>query len=417
MRRWTCSFLCLLICMTLILPASAAGEYTVSIPAEEKIASGGTVSIPVTISGGSYNAVDMRVTYDPAKLEYASSTLPADKITVSQGIIRVCFYGAAKNGGSTAFSLTFQLPAGKTESSKVEIVASKAYVDNSAHALGNDAPIATVTNKKTEIIVDGYSVTLPSGFKGSATAYPGKDYTFSKPAGSAEYTVTAKINGKAVPCKKNGDGTYTIAGSDITGPIIVTARKSSVTPGAGGNNNNNHFIPGSGGGTTGTKTSGTTTASTASYKQIWVRPYVELDNTTVFLIAVSGSPKSGQTYAYDGDPMFYTEKYRSSGAAFGENVYLYLQIVKSGEPLLEADAAKKITEVKGTSPTIDADLDMDGSGEINEKDAKLVYNVYNAMFWDFDDLPMASFLEADTNRDGIVNVKDSDVVVDGRSAR
>lgn len=414
MRRWTCGFLCLLICMTLILPASAAGEYTVSIPAEEKISSGGTVSIPVTISGGSYNAVDMRVTYDPAKLEYASSTLPADKITVSQGIIRVCFYGAAKNGGSTAFSLTFQLPTGTTEASVVKIVASDAYVDNSAHALGNDAPIATVTNGKTEIIVDGYSVTLPSGFKGSATAYPGKDYTFSKPAGSTEYNVTAKINGKEIPCKKNDGGTYTIAGSDITGPIVVTAKRSIVTPGNGGNNN--HFVPGTGG-TTSTKTPGTVTGSTASYKQLWVQPYVELDNTTVFLIAVSGSPKSGQTYAYDGDPMFYTEKYRSSGAAFGENVYLYLQIVKSGEALLEADAAKKITEVKGTSPTIDVDLDMDGSGEINEKDAKLVYNVYNVMFWDFDDLPMASFLEADTNRDGIVNVKDSDVVVDGRSAR
>lgn len=416
MRRWTCGFLCLLICMTLILPASAAGEYTVSIPAEEKIASGGTVSIPVTISGGSYNAVDMHLTYDPAKLEYASSTLSADKITVSQGTIRVRFYGAAKNGGSTAFSLTFQLPAGTMETSEVKIVSEAAYVDNSAHALGNDAPKATISNGTTKIVVAGYSVTLPNGFKGSATAYPGEDYTFTKPAGSTEYDVTAKINGKQIPCKKNDDGTYTIAGSDITGPIVVTARRSLVTPGTGGNNN--HFISGNGS-TTGSSTTGTGSAAgtTAGYKQLWVQPYVELDNTTVFLIAVSGSPKSGQTYAYDGDPMFYTEKYRSSGAAFGENVYLYLQIVKSGEPLLEADAAKKITEVKGTSPTIDADLDMDGSGEINEKDAKLVYNVYNAMFWDFDDLPMASFLEADTNRDGVVNVRDADVVVDGRTAR
>ena len=46
-----------------------------------------------------------------------------------------------------------------------------------------------------------------------------------------------------------------------------------------------------------------------------------------------------------------------------------------------------------------------------------MYNVYNAMYWDFDDLPMASFLEADTNQDGVVNIKDADVVVDGRSAQ
>ena len=413
MRRWICTILYLVLCAYLALPVSADG-YTVSIPAEEKIAGGGTVTIPVTVSGGNYNAVDMRFTFDPAKLVYASSSLSSDKITVTQGAIRVRLYGAVQTSGTTAFSLTFQLPAGKTEASEVKIVARDAYVDNSAHALGNDAPIATVTNEKTKIIVDGYSVTLPSGFKGSATAYPGKDYTFSKPSGSKEYTVFATVNGKTVTCKKNGDGTYTIEAKYITGPIVITARESLVTPGTGGNNN--HFVPGSGG-TTGSTTAGTTVTSKAGYKQLWVQPYVELDNATVFLIAVSGTPKSGQTYAYNGDPMYFTEKYRSSGAVFGESVYLYLQIVKGGEPLLGTDVAGRITAVKGISPAIETDMDMDGSGKVDTKDAKLVYNVYNAMYWDFDDLPMASFLEADTNQDGVVNIKDADVVVDGRSAQ
>ena len=412
MRRWFCCLLCLLLCGSLVLPASASGGYTVSIPTEATIASGGTVTIPVTISEGtgSYNAVDMRITFDAAKLEYASSTLTKDQVTLTNGTIYVRFYGKAQKTGTEAFSITFQPK--KMEESEIKIISAK--LDNSNHALRYNAPEATIANGVTKVSVVGYEVTLPAGFKGSAIAYPGQDYTFNGPAGTTKYVVRAEINGKKYTCRDNGDGTYTILAEYITGPITVTAARSIVTPGTGGNNN--HFIPGSGG-ASGTKTSGTTTASTASYKQLWVQPYVELDNTTVFLIAVSGSPKSGQTYAYDGDPMFYTEKYRSSEAAFGENVYLYLQIVKSGEPLLEADAAKKITEVKGTAPKIDADLDMDGSSEINEKDAKLVYNVYNAMFWDFDDLPMASFLEADTNRDGVVNVKDADVVVDGRTAR
>lgn len=412
MRRWVCGLLCLLLCVGLALPASASG-YTVSIPVEEKIANGGTVSIPVTISGGSYNTVDMRFTFDSKKLTYASSSLPAGNVTVSQqGTIRVRLYGKSQSAGAVAFSLTFQLPSGVSEASEVTI--SSAKVDNFNHALSNDAPNAEIANGTTKITVGGYSVTLPSGFTGEKTAYPGQDYTFSKPSGSKEYTVFASVNGKTVTCKKNGDGTYTIEAKYITGPIVITARESLVTPGTGGNNN--HFIPGSGG-TTGTKTGGTTAASQAGYKQLWVQPYVELDNATVFLIAVSGAPKSGQTYAYNGDPMYFTEKYRSSGAVFGENVYLYLQIVKGGESLLETDVAGKITAVKGTSPTIDTDMDIDGSGKVDTKDAKLVYNVYNAMYWDFDDLPMASFLEADTNRDGVVNVKDADVIVDGRSAR
>lgn len=412
MRRWVCGFLCLLLCGGLVLPASASG-YTVSIPVEEKIANGGTVSIPVTISGGSYNTVDMQFSFDSKKLTYASSSLPAGNITVSQqGTIRVRLYGKSQSAGSVAFSLTFQLLSGVSETSEVNI--SSAKVDNSNHALSGNAPNAKIANETAKITVEGYNVTLPSGFTGEKTAYPGQDYTFSKPSGSKEYTVFATVNGKTVTCKKNGDGTYTIEAKYITGPIVITARESLVTPGTGGNNN--HFVPGSGG-TTGSTTAGTTVTSKAGYKQLWVQPYVELDNATVFLIAVSGTPKSGQTYAYNGDPMYFTEKYRSSGAVFGEDVYLYLQIVKGGEPLLETDVAGRITAVKGISPAIGTDMDMDGSGKVDTKDAKLVYNVYNAMYWDFDDLPMASFLEADTNQDGVVNIKDADVVMDGRSAQ
>ena len=402
MRRWICALLCLMLCAGLALPVSASG-YSVSIPAEEKIAQGSTVTIPVTVSGGSYNAVDMRMTFDQTKLEFASSTISKDALTIGQGTLRIRLYGKTREAGSVAFSVTFQLRENVSESSEVKITSAK--VDNSGHALSSDAPNAAISNDTTEIVMDGYSVTLPDGFKGADTAYPGADYTFSKPAGSTEYTVSATVNGKSVSCRDNKDGTYTIERKYITGPIVIKAEKSQTGSGSGGNNG--HFTPGSGG------TTGDTTGTKANYKQLWVQPYVELDNATVFLIAVAGSPKSGQTYAYDGDPMFFTEKYRSSGAAFGENVYIYLQIIQSGESLSEADAAQKLTEIKGTSPAIGTDMDMDGSGKVNEKDAKVVYNVYNALYWDFDDLPMASFLEADTNRDGIVDVKDADVVVNG----
>lgn len=102
MRRWVCGLLCLLLCASLVLPASASGGYTVSIPTEATIASGGTVTIPVTISEGtgSYNAVDIRITFDATKLEYASSTLTKDQVTLTNGTIYVRFYGKAQKTGA-----------------------------------------------------------------------------------------------------------------------------------------------------------------------------------------------------------------------------------------------------------------------------------------------------------------------------
>lgn len=404
MRRWTCSIICVLLCTRIALSVCASGIYTVSIPEKKTISSGSTVTIPVTIEGGSYNVVDMSFSFDPEKLEYASSTLPSDQVTLGRGTIRIRLYGRERKAGDVGFSLSFQ--SVKLETSEVKITSAR--VDNSKHALSGNAPQAVISNSSTKIEVQGYSVTLPTGFKGEATAYPGQDYTFSKPAGSGEYYITVKVNGKAVGCKTNADGTYTIPSKFITGAIAVTARAKTGIPGTGGNNN--HFVSGKGDSTTGS------TNNQADYERLWIGSYVELDNATVFLIAVSGSPKSGMTYAYDGNPMFFTKKYSASNAAIGEAVYVYLQIVKGGEPLLETDVAGKITEIKGTSPTIDADMDIDGSGKIDIKDAQVVYNVYNAVYWDFDDLPMAWFLAADLNLDGIVNVKDADVIIDGRTA-
>ena len=166
----------------------------------------------------------------------------------------------------------------------------------------------------------------------------------------------------------DGNGNYTVAGKDITGPLVITAVKAS------GGNNGGHFTP------TGDGTDNGSETGKASYEQIWVTPYVELDNATVFLIAVSGSPAKGQTYAYNGDPMFFTKKYAAKNAVFGKNVYVYLQRLGPGESLRMSDASEKITVIKDTSPEINRDPDMNGSGAVNGEDAKIAYDIYNAMY-------------------------------------
>ena len=413
MRRCLCALLCILLSLNLIPAVSAAESgYTVSVPAERSVAVGKTVTIPVTVgktdaaddSFNVYNAVDMQITFDPSVLEFASSTLEAGEGQLTQrgGVLHIQIYGKARKPGGAAFSVTFQPK--KMEDSEVRLTVAK--VDNSDHALSNDAPDAKILDGGvTKVAVDGWSVTLPLGFKGADTAYPGKDYTFSKPAGNTDYTVTVKVGGKNVSSKNNGDGTYTIAGKDITGEVVVTATKKTT-------GNTGHFTPGTGG-TTG---SGTGATGAAKYEQLWVAPYVELDDATVFLIAVAGTPGKGVTYAYNGEAMFFTKKYAAEGSAFEKNVYVYLQLLKKDEALSQEDAAERLTLVKETSPTIDADSDMNGSGKADEEDARLTYNIYNAMYWDFDELPMAWFLGADVNLDGVVNVQDAETIVSGLTA-
>lgn len=406
MRRCLCALLCIVLYLNLIPTVSAAESgYTASVPAERSVAVGKTVTIPVTVGGSAdYNAVDMQITFDPSVLEFASSTLEAGEGQLTQrgGVLHIQIYGKARKPGGMAFSVTFQPK--KMQDSEVRLAVAK--VDNSDHALSNDAPDAKILDGGvTKVTVTGWSVTLPLGFKGADTAYPGKDYTFSKPAGNTDYTVTVKVGGKTVSCKDNGDGTYTIAGKDITGEVVVTAAKK--TTGSTG-----HFTPGTGG-TTG---SGTGTTGAAEYEQLWIAPYVELDNATVFLIAVAGTPGKGVTYAYNGEAMFFTKKYAAEGSAFGQDVYIYLQLLRKDEALSQEDAAERLTLVKETSPTIDADSDMNGSGKADEEDARLTYNIYNAMYWDFDELPMAWFLGADVNLDGVVNVQDAEAIVSGLTA-
>lgn len=411
MRRCLCVLLCIVLYLNLIPAASAAESgYTASVPANSSVAMGKTVTVPVIIGGtnAKCHSVDIQITFDINVLEYVSSTVESGEgqLTRRGGVLHIQIYGKERKTGEAAFSVTFQPK--KIQDTQVKLAAAK--VDNSAHALSNDAPDAEILNGGiTKVTVTGWSVMLPLGFKGASTAYPGKDYTFSKPAGNTDYTVTVKVGGKTVSCKNNGDGTYTIAGKDITGEVVVTAVKKTT-------GNTGHFTPGTGG-TSGNTGSGSDAGAsgTATYERLWLAPYVELDEATVFLIAIAGTPEKGMTYAYNGETMFFTKKYSAEGSVFGQDVYLYLQLVKKGETLTEQETAERLTLVKATSPRIDLDPDMNGSGDVDEDDASLAYNVYNAMYWNFDELPMAWFMAADVNLDGVVNVQDADAIIDGRN--
>ena len=210
--------------------AQASIRYSVSASPDQTTDVGKTVIMYVTVSGGSYNAYDLALTYDAARLTYVSGQA-ADKgasVTEKNGSIRVIGYGGDKSASTAVVTLTFRTKA----AGMAKVVISSAKIDAGANAPTKNAPSATIRRSTTQFIVQPqFTVKLDEGLASdSLSAAAGEDYTFraTDPL-HYDYKPSAKIGGKDVTVKDNGDGTYTIPGGEITGNITVKANRTPKT--------------------------------------------------------------------------------------------------------------------------------------------------------------------------------------------
>lgn len=180
-----------------------------------------TVALNVTHKdGNAYNAYYFEVSYDTSVLTYKSADVQDVVVDEAAGTLKIAGYGANKDSGTAAATLTFTGKAVGT--GKVTIT--KANVDAKANANAQDAPAANIdeTTAAATITVGGYSVTLPEGFSGAASAAAGTDYTFKANGDDYGcYDVTATMGGAESTVTNNGDGSFTI--KNVTGEIVVTA--------------------------------------------------------------------------------------------------------------------------------------------------------------------------------------------------
>lgn len=180
-----------------------------------------TVALNVTHKeGNAYNAYYFEVSYNKDVLTYKSADVQDVVVDEAAGTLKIAGYGANKDSGTAAATLTFTGKAVGT--GKVTIT--KANVDAKANANAQDAPAANIdeTTAAATITVGGYSVTLPEGFSGAASAAAGTDYTFKANGGDYGcYDVTATMGGETTTVTNNGDGSFTI--KNVTGEIVVTA--------------------------------------------------------------------------------------------------------------------------------------------------------------------------------------------------
>ena len=224
----------------------------------------------------------------------------------------------------------------------------------------------TKTVKPSSVV----SVTKPDYVKGNDTATKGQDYTFTvdKEEGYNYSEPTVKVGDVDVTDKvvKNGDGSYTIPGSTITGNITIEVTK---------------------------------TAAVA----VDVAQYLTLDGKVMYLVTASGTLPEGQVAKYDGMSMFWSEKY---------NAYAYLVISADNLEAVKAEAAAKVKVAEGTSAgTVDYSGDVNGTGLTDVNDAQLTYDMYNTKYNSFDVVSMLKFLNADVSGDKKVNTADATAIV------
>lgn len=309
-----------------------------------------------------------------------------------------------------------------------------------------------VTSSKT---AKTFNVTLGDDTTGEATATYMKDYTFKlTPATGYTYNMAVTIGGKAYTGFKaqvNDDGTttYTIPGADVTGDIVISSNKQVKQPatftvifdgtGAGDatgessvkENTNYTFtvakkdgfkytISATMGGKDVTITEGADNTYTITNvtgdlvitiekkstltMEVAVSEYVQMDNKTVFLVTVTGTPEEGKAFAYGDNVMYKT-------TAYGENVYSWLVIVDKGEAFTVATAEANITQASATAEEVKQSYDVNETGVVDINDAQLTYDIYSGKYTDFEKVSVRKFLRADVTLDKAVNSTDAVAVV------
>lgn len=359
------------------------------------IAAGGTLTfkpadpnydytVTVTVGGGEATTVspDEGGIYTVPNVNgnvVVSSTKTPKTFTVAQGDDTT---GAATATYQTDY--TFELtPADGYVYNMAVTIGGKAYTGFKAQV--NDDGTTTYTIPGADVtgnivINSNKQVKLPETYKvtfagtgagdatGESTVQEKATYTFTvAKQENFEYTITATMGGKDVTITEGADNTYTI--TNVTGDLVITIEKKSTLT-----------------------------------MEVAVSEYVQMDNKTVFLVTVTGTPEEGKAFAYGDNVMYKT-------TAYGENVYSWLVIVDKNETFTVATAEANIAQASATAEEVKQSYDVNETGVVDINDAQLTYDIYSGKYTDFEKVSVRKFLRADVNFDKAVNSTDAVAVV------
>lgn len=142
-----------------------------------------------------------------------------------------------------------------------------------------------------------------------------------------------------------------------------------------------------------------------SAEEVTVSKYLELNDKTMMLVTVKGTPEGGSAFTYDSNTMYKVEGY-------GTDRYAWLVIVDKGQTLTQEEAAAKVAISAADSVvTITQGFDVNMTGKVDVNDAQLVYDMYNGTYSDFTKVSVEKFLRADVNATKVVDHTDAVAIV------
>lgn len=142
-----------------------------------------------------------------------------------------------------------------------------------------------------------------------------------------------------------------------------------------------------------------------SAEEVTVSKYLELNDKTMMLITVKGTPEGGKAFTYDGNTMYKVN-------AYGTDQYAWLVIVDKGQTLTQEEAAAKVAiSAADNVVTITPSFDVNRTGKVDVNDAQLVYDMYNGTYSDFTKVSVEKFLRADVNATKVVDHTDAVAIV------
>ena len=142
-----------------------------------------------------------------------------------------------------------------------------------------------------------------------------------------------------------------------------------------------------------------------SAEEVTVSKYLELNDKTMMLITVKGTPEGGKAFTYDGNTMYKVNTY-------GADQYAWLVIVDKGQTLTQEEAAAKVAiSAADNVVTITQGFDVNMTGKVDVNDAQLVYDMYNGTYRDFTQVSVEKFLRADVNATKVVDHTDAVAIV------
>lgn len=306
------------------------------------------------------------------KLVITGSRTPKSyDVTISGNAANEIQGAAAKATYGTAYTFTIPNVEGWAYSVDSITIGGQAYtgysVSGNTYTIPgtaiNGAVVITVSKSQTQfkVTVEGNGAGVASGY--NTIAQVGKSYTLAiVPEKGYNYTVTATMNNQPVALKTDVENQYTI--ENVTGNIVFTI------------------------------------ARTVNADGISVSKYLTVDGCEMWLVKNSVALADGKVPTYDGNKMFWSDKY---------NAYCYLVLTQT---LTKEEAGAKVDITDGSATTVDYGCDVNMTGVVDACDAQLVYNMYNAVYRNFDtDVTVEKFLRADINGDGSVNVEDAVAII------